>query len=191
MLQFGMMLNRESQMSKTLPSILCIVTILALCLCSSCGEDESPCSARGGDVYVQYYEWDQQSYARLTDGDTLHVRRVPSQPEVGWKLFEFRTDFAWEPCIRMKGLLTGEARLDHVAAATCECETLAVDSISFDCDLGRSDDLCFFTFSVLSSHPDTMRFTGFTYRACCADPASECTGWTDPIAFTVIDTLSR
>jgi transposase-like protein len=99
----------------------------------------------------------------------------------------WQTDFTYLKVVRLDmpplldqfGIEFGASR-----PQTCEIDTLGADTVRYACDLS-----VFPGFAIYTPARDTSVVLDFTFRVCCEDGG--CLPWSEPISFTVIDTLTR
>jgi hypothetical protein len=186
------MLSKESNMSKSLSAAVCVAVILVLCLCSSCGDDETPCTLHIGDYYFEYrdantlridFEW----AAPLLDGATVFASDSFATSSWGGVILQLGSRRIEGPWIypEIVGFMRGEALLHGPYEGFCAVETTGVDTVAFRCELVYPH-----RFGIYTHRADTVTFYDVSFRVCC-DPDWKCTDWTAPISFTLIDTLSR
>jgi hypothetical protein len=182
----------DSSLGTTRPTLresLLIAFGVLLCLVVSCSDDSLSVDVPRDVLHLRYYDANVGSanaadYPPIEEGDTLYS--VLPWGSDGMVLF-----ILWPPpdpmCNEHLGLsavIVGSAELTIGLNQICEVDTLGADSVSYSCDLGAN-----LGFSISTVRSDTSVVLDLTFRVCCEKGG--CLPWSEPISFTVIDTLSR
>jgi hypothetical protein len=80
--------------------------------------------------------------------------------------------------------VAGSAEILISPPQVCERDTIGANTVRYVCDLFE-----FVGFTLGTVRRDTCLVFDFTFRVCCKEGG--CLPWSEPISFTVADTLSR
>lgn len=169
-----------------------IGVVIAFCLCVSCAqhddEDESPCGALTSDLSLRYRDVSVHvdrvdDYPQLYSGDTLYCDSPGSDGRGRVTLWlvssqgPLPSPYPDGTRAEHRGFLVGDATL------YCSTDAVGVDTVSFLCASP------FGSHAIFTLHADTLRVYGYCFRVCCENGV--CSAWSDPISFTVVDTIPR
>jgi len=184
-----------------------IAFLILLSLGTSCSDDgETPFACFVADFYLVYKDVhvssdDHDQWPRLTNGSVLHsfpADTSGSSADTLWQtviLMVKPRPRGGYPTPEIRGSVRGEVSFENCLA--CTLGPSGAEIRSFSCSIHYS---AWGRLGLKTARPDTLEFTDVSLQICCCD-LPDCTcdkwcsgesfGWTDPVHFTVIDTLSR
>lgn len=163
--------------------------VIVLCLFTSCSDEGVSVVMPPDGLHWRYKDANVESpdaadYPPLEDGDTLYsVLPWGSEGMVAFILWPPPESWCTEH-LRLGAVVVGSAEFGASRPQTCEIDTLGADTVRYACDLS-----VFPGFAIYTPAGDTSVVLDFTFRVCCEDGG--CLPWSEPISFTVIDTLTR
>jgi hypothetical protein len=161
-----------------------------LLLCTACGDDGT------GSVllppahsYLYYYDAGVEStdaayWPLLEDGDVLYSLSSYGDNHLVVVVLWPPPDSGCTRFLEVVATIAGRADFRSGSGEVCEMETVGTDTARFTCSFGWN-----LGFPIYTITRDTSIVYGFSWRVCCRDGG--CLAWTDPISFTVIDTIAR